>query len=175
MKYHKTLILVLLAGLATGGVAALVNKHRTSGPSGDTVVTQTTPASHPTSNDSVASGAASDVKQNAGSASGSTLATSLSQPSGNYVSNHKPSLSSQPDEQSVCNTSPGATCRIEFSQNAVTKTLPAKTADKSGAVYWSWKLQDLGLSEGTWQITVKASLNDQIKTAQDPLALEVRL
>jgi hypothetical protein len=56
----------------------------------------------------------------------------------------------------------------------VTKSLGSKTTDGDGAAYWtSWKLQDVGLSEGSWSITATATLNGQSKSTTDSLSLQV--
>jgi hypothetical protein len=97
-------------------------------------------------------------------------------PSGNFVSNHRPNLSGSPapnSMESTCTTTPGATCQILFTRNGVTKSLDAQTTDRNGSAFWSWKLQDIGLTEGSWQIQAKATLNNQTKTANDSLNLEV--
>lgn len=105
-----------------------------------------------------------------------TQNTEFDAPTGNFVSNHSPNLSGQPAPntiQSVCVTSPGATCTISFSKDGVTKSLPVQGTDKEGAAYWSWQLQDLKLTEGSWTITAKATLNGSTKTATDPNKLEI--
>jgi hypothetical protein len=101
----------------------------------------------------------------------------LIQPSGAFVSNHKPNLGGSPapsSEQSVCNTTPGAKCSITFTKDSITKTLESKVADSSGSVYWSWDVKSLGLSAGSWEIAATSSLNSQTLTSKDSLALEVR-
>lgn len=101
----------------------------------------------------------------------------LKAPFGTFVSNHHPSLSgttSPSTEESTCNTTPGATCYIEFTKESTVKQLPAATADSSGAVSWNWDVKQAGLTVGTWQIKAIASLNGQTKSAQDSLALEVQ-
>jgi hypothetical protein len=102
----------------------------------------------------------------------------LETPTGNFVSNHRPSLSANAtmnEEQSVCNTTPGATCQIKFTKGNITKTLPLQITDRGGATYWSWKIQDkdIGLSTGSWQIQAVATLGNQTQTASDSLNLEV--
>lgn len=100
----------------------------------------------------------------------------LKAPSGTFVSNHHPNLSGSPapnQMQSTCNTTPGAKCQINFTNGSITKSLPAQTADKEGAVYWSWKLQDIGLTAGTWHIQAVASLDGQTQTVNDALNLGV--
>ncbi|MGF7229599.1 MAG: hypothetical protein ACQR33_06515 [Candidatus Saccharibacteria bacterium] len=110
---------------------------------------------------------------------GSTTTAALIAPSGNFVSNHHPNLGGSPAPNiltSVCNTTPGATCTITFT-NASTgaaKSLTAQTADSGGAAYWSWKLQDVGLGQGTWQVKATATLGNQTKSASDAMTLEVQ-
>lgn len=121
-----------------------------------------------------------DGNSGSSSSSGTTKQSaaygSLENPTGTFVSNHKPNLSGSPapsQEQSVCNDVPGSTCVIEFSQNGITKSLQSKTIDNSGSAYWTWRLQDLGLTQGSWQISAKANLGSDTKTASDSLPLEV--
>jgi len=97
-------------------------------------------------------------------------------PTGNFVSNHHPNLSGHPAPnqiQSVCVTTPGATCTIVFTKNGVSKQLPDQVTDRGGAAYWTWKLQDIDLTTGTWQVTAKATLGSRTETASDATALEV--
>lgn len=97
-------------------------------------------------------------------------------PTGNFVSNHNPNLSGSPTpntEESVCNTTPGAKCEIIFTKDGITKSLPAQTTDNGGAAYWNWKLQDVGLTEGSWKVTAKATLGSQMVTADDAVPLVV--
>jgi len=102
---------------------------------------------------------------------GSTLATLLP-PSGNFVSAHK--VPSNAPISSVCNTSVGASCKITFSSNGVTKSLNPEITDKGGSVYWnSWTPASLGITAGTWTIQAIATLNGQTQTANDALPLEV--
>lgn len=103
--------------------------------------------------------------------------TPLTAPTGTFVSNHRPNLSGSPapnQVQSTCTTTPGATCQIIFTNGAQTKSLPAQTTDKGGSSYWSWTLQDIGLTEGSWEVTAKAVLGSQTKTTVDSLKMEVK-
>lgn len=101
--------------------------------------------------------------------------SSLIIPFGSFVSNHNPTLSgSLSNEESVCNTTPGATCYIEFTQNSVVKKLPAETADSNGTVYWYWNVGQAGFTSGNWQITAVATLSGQSETAQDKINLDVQ-
>lgn len=110
-----------------------------------------------------------------GTSSNSTLP--LIAPSGTFVSNHWPSLSgtSAPStEQSICITSPGAQCYIEFTKNGITKKLDSLTADSNGNVYWSWDVKQAGFTQGSWTIRATASLNGQTKATSDSLTFEVQ-
>jgi hypothetical protein len=108
------------------------------------------------------------------STGGST--TTLTPPSGQFVSNHFPSLSDndRKKEVSVCNTTPGATCYIKFTKGGTTKQLSAQTADNNGTASWQWDVQTAGLSQGSWVITAVATLGNQSQSAQDAQNLEVQ-
>lgn len=97
-------------------------------------------------------------------------------PSGEFVSNHSPNLDGSPAPNlmsSVCSTTPGIQCSIRFSKDGVTKSLPAKITDTNGAAYWTWRLQDIGLTAGSWKITAVAKSGATTKTFSDPLNLKV--
>lgn len=114
-----------------------------------------------------------DEKSNAGN--GPTVTVLV--PTGDFVSNHHPNLSGSPAPNvmtSVCTTSPGTQCSITFTKGATTKSLPAQTTDREGSTYWNWKLQDIGLTQGTWEIKAVASFGSQTKTANDAINLEVK-
>lgn len=121
-----------------------------------------------------ASGGTDSNKSNSSSAP-NTSATLLA-PTGSFVSNHRPSLSSNgspSSEQSVCNTTPGATCEIQFTKGIETKKLSAQTADSNGSTYWNWDVNSAGITEGKWQITAYATLNGKTLSTVDAMALEV--
>jgi hypothetical protein len=114
-----------------------------------------------------------DKKPDGDPSSGATLVA----PTGNFVSNYAPSLAVESGRnviQSVCNTTPGATCRITFTRGTETKSLEKRTTDKGGTAYWTWTLQDVGLTEGSWKITAVADLNGSSKSTTDTLSLEVK-
>ena len=97
-------------------------------------------------------------------------------PTGDFVSDHHPNLSGSPAPNtmsSVCTTTPDATCTIVFTKSGVTKYLAGETTDSNGSAYWYWKLQDIGLTAGSWQIQATATLNSQTKTASDAMDLVV--
>jgi hypothetical protein len=97
----------------------------------------------------------------------------LVNPSGSFVSNHSPSLRNSPGLESVCITSPGATCTISFTKDGIVKTLESKTANNNGAVIWAWDIEKAGFNVGAWKITATATLNGQSKSTDDLKNLEV--
>lgn len=96
----------------------------------------------------------------------------LVKPTGNFVSSHFVSETSR--ISSTCNSTPGAVCQIQFTKGSTTKKLPMKTVDSGGAAYWAWQPDSIGLTKGTWQISVVATLGSQRSTANDALNLEVK-
>lgn len=98
----------------------------------------------------------------------------LTDPTGTFISNHRPSLSNSAAIESVCNTTRGAKCNIILTKGGVTKSLGEKATDADGAVYWSWNLQEKGITEGTWEVTAVATLNGETKSVKDPISLEVK-
>lgn len=97
-------------------------------------------------------------------------------PTGNFVSNHHPNLSGSPAPNSmtsVCNTSPGASCQISFTSGGTTKSLPIQVTDAGGVTYWYWKLQDIGLTSGTWKISATSSMNGSSQSSIDSMSLVV--
>jgi hypothetical protein len=96
-------------------------------------------------------------------------------PYGSFVSNHHPGQNgASTTEESLCNTTPGASCYIKFTQGNIVKSLPTQTTDASGATIWDWNIGQAGLSSGSWQVTAVASLGSQSKTTSDPTTLEVQ-
>lgn len=101
----------------------------------------------------------------------------LFEPSGSFVSNHHPNLSGSPAPNtiaSVCNTTPGASCKITFAKDSEVKELPSRVADANGSAYWNWKLQDIGLTAGTWKIKAVSTLNGQNKSSYDAMDMVVQ-
>ncbi len=101
----------------------------------------------------------------------------LGAPFGSFVSNHSPSLSisSQSYELSSCETTPGASCYIEFINSSGTKiTLSTKTTDSQGVASWSWNVNSKGFTAGSWRITAIATLNGQTKSTVDAKTLNVQ-
>ncbi len=110
------------------------------------------------------------------SGSSSNNQSTLITPYGNFVSDHTPNLGGSPHPNlmsSVCTTTPGAHCQISFTNGSITKYLASQAVDSKGSTYWTWYLQDIGLSTGDWTIKATATLNSQTETAVDPLVLKV--
>lgn len=118
----------------------------------------------------------SSGSQGTPAASTTTTGSGPAAPNGtDFVSDHNPSLSTRSSENSVCSSTAGASCYIEFSNsNGDVVKLPTQTLDNSGNTYWSWDVKQNNLSVGSWQITAVATLNGQTQSAQDPLNLTVR-
>lgn len=98
-------------------------------------------------------------------------------PTGTFVSNHSPSLSGDTSPSilnSTCTTTPGVSCQISFTNGSTTLSLPAKTTDGAGNASWDWNINDIGLSEGTWEVTATAKNGNQTAAATDPLLLRVK-
>lgn len=182
-KHHnlisaKAVLLILLVGVVVALMAFaaysrfLAPKPKPTTASPYTKGTSPTPNAStnntPTSSNSNSSG--TDTKGNGG-----TSTTTLLAPSGVFVSSHHTSLSSSAAESSVCNTTPGATCVIRFTNTSsgTVKELRSQETDAGGATYWNWKLSDIGLSAGEWKVEAVASLGAQTKTAADALNLEI--
>lgn len=127
---------------------------------------QTSSGKTPTNTSNVQPG---DQKNNTGSP---TTTTFLS-PTGDFVSAHNVNLNSS--LVSVCNTSPGASCKITFTAgDGTVRALEPETTDSGGSAYWNnWTPSSIGLSPGTWTIRAVAVLNGQTKTAQDAMDLTV--
>ena len=95
-------------------------------------------------------------------------------PYGDFISNHHPGGAAPTAEASVCNTTVGAICYIQFTMSGSVKKLSPQTTGSNGATYWYWDVKDAGLSQGSWTVTAIASLNNQTKTATDSQPLVVQ-
>lgn len=153
------LLVFLLAILELTNTTLLLHKKPqivTKTPASSSQTTKTTPSSNQPSSNKV----------------DTTTTAVLIAPFGNFVSSHHVTMSTP--IASVCNTTSGATCVINFVSNNVTKSLTTEMADSTGAAYWSnWTPKSINLNIGSWHIQAVATLNGQIKTANDALNLEV--
>jgi len=138
--------------------------------------TQTSTTTAKTSNQTSSSDPNSEPGDQKSNPGGGTPTATLLAPSGDFVSNHHPNLGNQPAPNtisSVCTTTPGATCTISFSKDGIVKSLAAEVTDRGGSAYWNWKLQDIGLTVGNWDVKATATLNGQTKSASDALQLVI--
>lgn len=109
------------------------------------------------------------------SSTGTTTGSDLIAPYGLFVSTHIRTLdSSGSAEYSACNTTPGASCYIEFKQGGVTKRLATQVTDSSGNSSWYWDVATAKLTVGIWQVSATATLNGQTKTSTDQKLLEIQ-
>lgn len=147
-------------------VSGTIPSDSTSNPAANNSDKTTVPSASSTSNSS------SDSAKSTGL---NSTSSPLNAPWGNFVSNHSPGKDGAPtSEVSTCNTTPGATCTVQFIKGGVSRNLETKTTDSNGSVSWSWDIKDANLSSGKWQITAVATLNGQSKSTSDQLSLEVQ-
>lgn len=181
LRRHRIALLLTLLIILVTGLGVSIKLHKTAAkqpaPQKATSINASTPGSGSTnpSPDKQTSGV--NVPTIPSDKSTSSSPTTLMVPFGNFVSNHRPSLSGPAathQEQSVCNTTSGASCFIQFSNGEVTKKLDAQSTDSNGSAYWTWDVAQSGLSPGSWTITAVASLNGQTQTAQDSIPLVVQ-
>lgn len=167
LTWTVAILLLVLAGIIT--ILELTNTtyifHKKSTPHTASEYTKGTSdgddASKPHSNDT-----AGDSKDSAGDSK------DLVEPTGNFVSSHHATSTS--NLSSTCNSTPGATCKITFSKEGVTKALQTKTLDDGGAAYWSWQPGDIDLSPGVWSVKATVRLGDKSESTTDALSLEIR-
>jgi hypothetical protein len=165
------IVILIVVGLELSGVTHIFHKNPAPVVSGSSFNTKGEPRSTKESAGNSSGSAGTSSKSGSGGSPVTLIA-----PSGSFVSNHHPNLGGSPAPNtmsSVCNTTPGASCRITFTKDGVAKSLDAQMADANGATYWNWKLQDIGLTEGTWSIQASATLDGQTKTASDAMDLVV--
>ncbi len=130
-------------------------------------------SSSPASNTSSNSQSTQTKSSITSGSTGSTVA--LVAPWGVFVSNHRPGENGTPTmENSSCNTSPGASCYIKFTNGDKTRTLPSQTTDANGSAIWSWDVTNAGFTTGSWQITAIATLNGQTKSTTDTQPLVIQ-
>ncbi|MCL4357663.1 hypothetical protein M1512_02075 [Patescibacteria group bacterium] len=104
--------------------------------------------------------------------SSNQVSGSLETPYGQFVSNNSPSMGSY--EESECETTPGASCYIDFvSSSGKTISLQTETTNSQGVAAWSWYVSSqMGFGPGTWNIQAIASLNGQTKTASSTMNVQ---
>jgi cytoskeletal protein RodZ len=192
MTKHKSLtgILVLMLIVVAGGLAGWhihevhIAQHSSGTISNSQVTTKGTDTSAAKTQSAAATQSSSsssvppspnDTKTPASSTSPSSSPSDLEMPFGTFVSNHTPGQNGTPtSEESTCNTTPGATCDIQFTDNGVIKDLGPETADSNGSVYWTWNVSGSDLGAGNWQVSAVAKLDGTTKTAVDTMPLEIQ-
>lgn len=185
-RTRKSRVIVPIIGviglLIIGIVAAIWYFYQSNQPSNETLYGSN--RTNPTKNTPVASsnntGSSSNSKTN--NPDGSTApvnvdpAVSPRTPTGVFVSHHKPNLSGSPVSNSLsstCVTTPGVLCTIQFKKDGVVKELPVKQVDGDGNAYWTWSLQNIGLTQGAWTVSAVAKNNNLTATANDAVPLMV--
>jgi len=133
---------------------------------GETVGTQSSSNKATNSTDAGVPNNSVGQDKNPTNSSSNTTGT-LVEPTGNFVSNHRPSAAANQTLASSCTTTPGASCQIVFTNGGTTISLPAQTTDVGGSTFWNWKLSDYGIGQGTWAIRATATLNGQSVSAVD--------
>jgi hypothetical protein len=175
-KKYSILIILAIIVLVSAGIFYYVNQKNNNtpitppAPSGGSAATKEKDASSSTS-------IGSSKDQNTDSTtpeidSGVTPQT----PVGTFVSNHHPNLDGQPAPntiESTCTTTAGATCTLTFTNEATSLSLPAQKTDQNGNTTWTWKLQDIGLTAGSWTVTATAQNGTKSAFSTDPMKLEV--
>jgi hypothetical protein len=180
-KIPRRTLLLALAALILIIAATAYAQHRSR--IGNPVIPSTNPAaaksssSQSSSEQQAASNTSSPTtssSEKVPAATPSTGSGSLIEPYGDFISNHHPGGSAPTTEASVCNTTAGAVCYIQFTMGSTVKKLSAQTTGSNGATYWYWDVKDAGLSQGSWTVTAIASLNGQTKSAADSQPLLVQ-
>ncbi len=117
-----------------------------------------------------------NLATNKPSSTSSTTPATLIYPTGSFVSNHNPVLNNPnlDSEQSTCNTTPGASCNIFFSNGSTSYSLGSKIVGSDGTANWSWTPQTVGLTAGSWKITATATLNNKSLSASDQLPINIQ-
>jgi hypothetical protein len=177
-KNSRNLLLIRIVGVLILVAVVALAFHRPNKGSGQIPSTTPNQTASSSAKQPVSTPAATDKTSPTGSTTeGVPSNLSLLEPSGNFVSNHHPNLGGSPApsaEQSVCNTTPGASCYIKFTKGDITKTLASQATDGNGSTYWNWDIKDSGFTEGSWQITATATLNGLTKSTTDSQDLVVQ-
>lgn len=175
----SALALSLVAG-ACGSDGTTSQPSRTTGATGATTATSIDAGSPTTSGGSAttsppatsaASGDDGDTTSNAPSGPLPDV------PTGSFLSSHRLSVSGDgglpTDARSVCHTSPGATCVIDFTMGGTTKSLAAQPVDASGTTAWDWSPSDIGLTPGHWEVRIVAENAAGRQSVDEAIGLDV--
>jgi hypothetical protein len=166
---QKSLIFAVILVVVLVVIAILVHHywhHNSKTTAGHASATQT-PRGPETGNSSASPSPASPV---ASAAATPTPRATLQAPTGDLLSKHTISLSSSdptsnPDENSTCQTEAGASCQLRLnSSSGVVKTVGPMTA-ASGVANFNWNAKQAGLTPGNWTIVAIATFNGQSATS----------
>lgn len=176
-KFKLLFIIIVFVFLILGLVIIKTNQSNKKISSGKikTINPQTELTAPPSSSKgSTVKNPVSNNNKNPVSISQTSSSNVLIAPFGEFVSNHKPGQNgSNFTEVSQCNTTPGATCYIQFTQNNTVMTLNQQVVGNSGTVFWEWNVKSSNLSSGKWTITAISKLNGQTKSTVDQMSLEI--
>lgn len=178
-KNKKILVTIVSIVIAVGaGVAiyysvannnvAYYNTH----PAQQRIGNKSTTESNTAQPSSTANSSANDTTAKADAGSTSQTSGSLQTPFGQFVSNDDPAIGSY--EESECETTPGATCYIEFTNSSGnTISLQKETANAQGVAAWGWYVSGAkGFSPGAWKLQAIATQNGQTKTADGSINVQ---
>jgi hypothetical protein len=168
-----SLVILLLAGGAFA-YSRLNDNQYPQNPSGEYITEE---ADKPNGNDqstnqpSITSDENTEPPKPPKTANNPSPGSTLSKPTGNFVSSHQ--VNSSSTIESVCVTTPSAQCKIVLTMGATIKSLVAKTTDSEGTTAWIWQPKKIGITSGSWQIKAVATLGGQTKESKDAMPLGV--
>jgi hypothetical protein len=121
-----------------------------------------------------------------GDLNNNTTNQSLVSPFGQFVSNYGPvsysATNGSNQEESICQTTIGASCSIVFIQGQTKKALQVQqvklvNGSQNGVASWSWTPSQVGgnggLTPGQWEVEAIATLNNQTKITTSNLKLNI--
>jgi hypothetical protein len=158
---------VVLAGIAVWVWAANLGHYKAT-----TVSPQTSGSASPTASGSP-NGAGQPSARNLDTPTPSAAATETPQPGvppgvpqGNMLNTHSVGVGSTTPLVTTCSTQAGAVCHMQAkASDGTMKTSPGVTADSNGAAVINWTAKGVGLTAGSWEIRVVATLNGQSSTS----------
>ncbi len=172
------LVIVFIITLAAVSAHLLLGRYFNKKTATTSESPSTATGSQNTGSTSNSSGPVNSSTSTTNTAETPTVDTSVTPtaPSGTFVSNHHPNLSATGAAgviTSTCSTTPGASCLIQFTSGGKTVSLPSQKADSNGNTYWTWTLQQVGATSGTWKISAVAVNGTKTSTTNDSLDLVV--
>jgi len=163
-KKKIIILVVTIAVLALGLIGTALHLKYKKNSNTDT----TTKSQNPNNNSKSTYPTSGNSSNNPGSSnSSSNSSVGPSTPTGQLLNKHSISLSStaiesNPDMNSICQTTPGATCDLKLTapDNSI-KYVGSKSVDASGAASFYWNAKNIGLTSGRWKIEAIATLNNK--------------